>query len=213
MPGSARAGYFHAMRILRMLPMGAAFALAVLCVLPLGARAQTGEALTPADTEAQQMGLQMAIACNPRRQGELQGSESTVRRASDALPGTAVFSRTAEGTFLSLEQYDEAFEGHCLVFGWFGGAYALGRHPISRLSMRAMEEEQASGVRSFYTWGAVRSTAENVMLMVDSGSVEILTIEQGRIIGTFELTGALVDGNTRAGEVTWSGSFSAVEGE
>jgi hypothetical protein len=188
-----------------------AFALAVLGALPVALGAQT--ALTPADTEAQQMGLQMAIACNPRRQGELQGSESTIRRTSDALAGTAVYSRTAEGTLLSLEQYDESLEGHCLVFGWFGGAYAIGRHPVDQLSMRAMEEEQASGERSFYSWGAVRSTAENATLLVESGTVEILTVEPGRVTGTFELTGALVEGNSRTVAVTWSGSFSAVEGE
>lgn len=198
-----------------MTKLGSILVVGVTMALPMSLRAQalTGPGLSPADTEAQSMGLQMAIACNPRRQGELQGSESTVRRASDALAGTAVYSRTAEGTFLSLEQYDESLEGHCLVFGWFGGAYAVGRHPISRLSMRAMEEEQASGERSFYGWGAVRSTAENLVLMVESGSVEILTVEQGRITGTFELMGALVEGNARAGEVTWSGSFNAVEGE
>jgi hypothetical protein len=191
-----------------MTKLGSTLVFGVTLALPMALLAQE-----PADIEAQQMGLQMAIACNPRRQGEIQGSESTVRRASDALAGTAVYSRTAEGTFLSLEQYDEALEGHCIVFGWFGGAYAIGRHAISRLSMRAMEEEQASGERSFYSWGAVRSTTENSMLMVESGSVEILTIEPGRVTGTFELRGALVEGTARAGEVTWSGSFSAVEGE
>lgn len=45
---------------------------------------------------------------------------STIRRADDALTGTANLSRGAEGRFLSLEQYDEAREGHGLVLGWFG---------------------------------------------------------------------------------------------
>jgi hypothetical protein len=192
----------------------APFALVAALLIPSGARGQAATGtLTREEAEAQQMGLQMAFACNPRRQGELQGSESTVRRASDALAGTAVFSRTAEGTFLSLEQYDEALEGHCLVFGWFGGDYAPGRYAIQQLSMRAMEEEQASGERSFYTWGAVRSTGENSMLMVQSGTIEILTFELGRLIGTFELTGFLVEGSARGADATWSGSFSAVEGE
>jgi hypothetical protein len=187
--------------------------LTALAVLSMWTPALAQSSLTPADIEAQQMGLALAVGCNPRRQGELIGSESTIRRAADALSGTAVYSRTAEGTLLSLENYDEALEGHCLVLGWFGGDYATGRHAITPLSMRAMEEEQASGVRSFYAWGAVRSTAESAMLNVQSGTIEILTVEPGRVTGTFELTGFLVEGTARTGDVTWSGSFSAVEGE
>lgn len=196
------------------LPRWAPFAFAATLLVAGDVRGQAAaRALTREETEAQQMGLQMAVACNPRRQGELQGSESTIRRPTDALAGTAVYRRTAEGTFLSLEQYDEALEGHCLVFGWFGGDYAPGRYAIHQLSMRAMEEEQASGERSFYTWGAVRSTGESSMLMVQSGTIEILTFEPGRLTGTFELTGFLVDGSARGADVTWSGSFSAVAGE
>lgn len=193
----------------------AASGLAALMLMPLPGYAQAGpaSALTPQDNEAQQMGLQMAVACNPRRQGEVVGSESTIRRASDALAGTAIFSRSAEGTLLSLEQYDEALEGHCLVFAWFGGDLAPGRYRITRLSMRAMEEEQASGERSFYTWGAVRSTGENSMLLAESGMLEILSTEPGKITGSFELSGFLVDGTSRGDDVAWSGSFSAVEGE
>jgi len=157
--------------------------------------------------------MALAVGCNPRRQGELVGSESTIRRATDALAGTAVYSRSAEGTLLSLENYDESLEGHCLVFGWFGGDYATGRHAIAQLSMRAMEEEQASGVRAFYAWGAVRSAAEQSTLMVQSGHIDVVSVEAGRVTGTFELTGYLVVGNERTGDATWSGSFSAVEGE
>lgn len=159
------------------------------------------------------MGLEMAIACNPRRQGGVQGSESTIRRASDALAGTAILNRTAEGTFLSLERYDEALDGHCLVFGWFGGDLAPGRYGIAQLSYRAMEDELTSGERFFYTWGAVRSGGEDSMLIGRTGTVEISAIESGRITGTFELAGFLVEGSTRTGEVTWAGSFNAVEME
>ncbi len=159
------------------------------------------------------MGLQMAVACNPRRQGETVGSESTIRRANDALTGTAILSRGAEGTFLSLEQYDEALEGHCLVFGWFGGDLAPGLYRVARLSMQAMEEEQASGDRSFYSWGAVRSSGENSMLLAESGTLEISSVEQGRVTGRFELRGFLVEGGARGDGITWAGTFNAVEGE
>ena len=182
-------------------------------LVPVAAHAQAAStpALSREESEAQSMGLEMAIACNPRRQGEVQGSESTIRRASDALSGTAILSRTAEGTFLSLEQYDDALEGHCLVFGWFGGDLAPGRYAIAQLSYRAMEDEVTTGERSFYTWGAVRSATDNSMFMGRTGSVEISAIEGGTITGSFELTGFLVEGSTRTGEVTWAGSFRAVE--
>jgi hypothetical protein len=189
--------------------------LALCALAPTGGQlsAQAGAPMTREETEAQSMGLQMAFACNPRRQGEVQGSGSTVRRATDALSGTAILSRTAEGTFLSLEQYDDALEGHCLVFGWFGGDLALGRYPIKQLSYRAMEDELASGERSFYTWGAVRTSGESTMLMTRSGTVQIIAIEGGRVRGTFELAGTLVEGSAHAGEVSWAGSFDAVEME
>ncbi len=194
-------------------PVVLAFAAALVGFLaPPAAHAQAPatSALTRDESEAQEMGLEMAFACNPRRQGEVVGSESAVLRAADALAGTAILSRTAEGTFLSLEQYDDALEGHCLVFGWFGSDLAPGRYPIAQLSMSAMEEEQASGVRSFYVWGAVRSTAENAMLVARSGSLEILGVDAATVTGTFELVGFLVAESTRAGDASWSGSFSAV---
>ncbi|MBM4185162.1 MAG: hypothetical protein FJ207_13260 [Gemmatimonadetes bacterium] len=183
---------------------------ALVLLLPVRAYAQSGTALTREELEAQSMGLEMAIACNPRRQGEVQGSESTIRRQADALAGTAILSRSAEGTFLSLEQYDDALEGHCLVFGWFGGDLATGRYPIIQLSYRAMEEEQSSGERSFYAWGAVRASQENSMIMALSGTLEVLSVEASAISGTFELAGFLVEGSARTGDVRWAGSFSAV---
>lgn len=158
------------------------------------------------------MGLELAVACNPRRQGLTEGSQSTIRRESDALAGTAILNRSAEGTFLSLEEYDEALEGHCLVFGWFGGDLAPGSYRISRLAYRTMEEDLASGSRSFFSWGAVRAREENSMLVAESGTLEIMTVEQGRITGSFELTGFVIDDGART-DVVWAGSFSAVEGE
>ncbi len=189
-------------------------ALAAALLTPATAHAQdpAGPALTPEEREANEMGTAMAIACNPRRQGLTEGSQSTIRRGPEALRGTAIVSRSAEGTFLSLEEYDEALEGHCLVFGWFGGDLAPGSYRISRLAYRTMEEELASGDRSFFTWGLVRARGENSMLVAGSGTLEIQTVEPGRITGTFELTGFVVDGAVRT-DVSWAGSFSAVEGE
>ena len=191
---------------------GLALVAGVLMPSPAHAQGAPGATLTPEELEAQQMGLEMAIACNPRRQGLTEGSQSTIRRGPEALRGTAISSRSAQGTFLSLEEYDDALEGHCLVFGWFGGDLAPGSYRITRLAYRAMEEELASGNRSFFTWGAVRAREENSILVAESGTLEILTVEPGRITGTFELTGFVVDGATRT-DVAWAGSFSAVEGE
>ncbi|MSR19931.1 MAG: hypothetical protein EXR91_03000 [Gemmatimonadetes bacterium] len=192
----------------------AGVALAGAMLMPASARAQSGAGptLTPEEREAQQMGLELAVACNPRRQGLTEGSQSTIRRESDALAGTAILNRSAEGTFLSLEEYDEALEGHCLVFGWFGGDLAPGSYRISRLAYRTMEEDLASGSRSFFSWGAVRAREENSMLVAESGTLEIMTVEQGRITGSFELTGFVIDDGART-DVVWAGSFSAVEGE
>jgi hypothetical protein len=192
----------------------AGLAFTAMALIPISVRAQAAAAptLTSEEREAQQMGLEMAVACNPRRQGLTEGSQSTIRRESDALSGTAIVSRSAEGTFLSLEQYDEALEGHCLVFGWFGGALAPGRYRISRLAYRTMEEELASGSRSFFSWGAVRAREENSMLVAASGTLEILTIESGATTGSFDLTGFVIDAGVRT-DVVWAGSFRAVEGE
>ena len=200
------------MKILSPCVAGLAFLASMLMPTTAFAQSDAGPTLTPEEREAQQMGLEMAIACNPRRQGLTEGSQSTIRRGPEALRGTAISSRSAQGTFLSLEEYDDALEGHCLVFGWFGGDLAPGRYRISRLAYRAMEEELASGDRSFFSWGAVRAREENSILVAESGELSILTVEPGRITGTFELTGFVVDGAART-DVVWAGSFSAVEGE
>ena len=183
-------------------------------LIPAAARAQDAAVppLTPEEREANNMGVEMAIACNPRRQGLTQGSQSTIRRESDALAGTAILSRSAQGTFLSLEEYDDALEGHCVVFAWFGGDLAPGTYRISRLAYSTMEEEVASGDRSFFSWGLVRARGENSMLVAASGTLEIATVEAGRMTGSFELAGFVVDGAVRR-DVVWEGSFTAVEGE
>jgi hypothetical protein len=51
--------------------------------------------------------------------------------------------------------------------------------------------------------------------VVESGTVDIAVGESGRITGTFELRGFLVDGGSSrwTGDAAWAGSFSALEGE
>ncbi|MGE0158583.1 MAG: hypothetical protein AB7T31_04170 [Gemmatimonadales bacterium] len=182
--------------------------------LPSAVRAQTaGTALTAEQREAQAMGLEMAFACSPRRHGEATGSTSTIRREADALAGTAVHFSSIEGTFLALEEYDEALDGHCLVFGWWGGDLAPGTYAVAPLAMSAMEQEQMSGEHAFYSWGAVRTTGENMMILVESGSLTLERVEAGLVTGSFELAGFAIEGNARGAALRWAGSFSAVEGE
>jgi len=189
--------------------------LAVLAVawLPTLAAAQSGPALSPEEQEAQQMGLEMAFACSPRRHGEATGSASTIRRGADALAGTAVYFESIEGTFVALEEYDEALDGHCLVFGWWGDELAPGTYPVARLSMRAMEEEEMSGEHSFFSWAAERATGGMTMIVVESGTVTIDAIGPGSITGSFEITGFALQGDTRGETVRWAGTFNGVEGE
>jgi hypothetical protein len=199
--------------MIRPARLSAAVALAA-AVLSTHLEAQaTGPALSAAEQEAQAMGLQMAFACSPRRHGEATGTTSTIRRESDALAGTAVYFRSIEGTFVALEEYDAALNGHCLVFAWWGDELAPGTYPVARLAMSAMEEEETSGEHSFYAWGAVRTTGENVMIVVESGSVTLETIEPGRFSGSFEIDGFAVVGSAKGSAVRWAGTFSGIEGE
>src|SRR5689334_1058725 len=118
---------------------------ATLLSLPTSLRAQgppAAAALTPEEREAQDMGLQMAFACSPRRHGLATGSSSTIQGEPAPLSGTAVYFSSIEGTFVALEQYNDQLDGHCLVFGWWGDTIAPGTYPITQLSMRAMEEEE-----------------------------------------------------------------------
>jgi hypothetical protein len=181
--------------------------------LPAPSAAQTASALTREEREAQAMGLEMAFACSPRRHGEAAGSTSTIRREADALPGTAIYFRSIEGLFVALEEYDDALEGHCLVFGWWGGDLTAGTYPVARLAMSSMEAEQTSGEHAFYAWGAVRSTGENFMILVESGSVTIETFGPGGFTGSFEIDGFMIEGDARGAELRWAGSFSGIEGE
>ena len=182
--------------------------------IPASSGAQASDpALTPDEREAQAMGLEMAFACSPRRHGEATGSTSTIRRETDALAGTAVYFGSIEGSFIALEEYDEALEGHCLVFGWWGDEFTPGTYRVARLSMGAMEQEESSGEHSFFAWGAVRSTGENMMILVESGSLTLETVGPEGFTGSFEIEGIVLEGNERGPELRWAGSFSAVEGE
>jgi hypothetical protein len=193
-----------------------AFGLALVASLSwsLPARAQdtAPRRLTLEEAEAYQMSLEMAFACSPARHRRLEGSESTIRRATDALAGTAAHFHSVDGTFLVLERYGEELDGHCLVLGWFGGPLEPGRYEIDRLAMDAVEAEVATGQYAFFGMSAVRTPDENALLVVESGSLDIATMESGTVEGTFELAGFLVDGAgaNRTGAATWAGSFRAV---
>ena len=199
-----------------MKPTPAALALLVTLLAPTTARAQ-GEPprrLTPRESESYQMSLELMFACSPYRHRRAEGSQSTIRRASDALSGTAVHFSSVEGTYLVLERYDDELDGHCLVIGWFGGPLEPGSHRIGQLAMATVEAESSTGDHSFFSMSAVRTPQENSILIVESGSLDIASVDGGNVTGTFELTGFLVDGagTDRVENVTWAGSFVAVEG-
>jgi hypothetical protein len=170
-------------------------------------------ALTREESEAQQMGLEMAFACSPRRHGLAAGSTHTIERDPAPLSGTAVYFSSIEGTFVALEEYDDQLDGHCLVFGWWGGAIAPGTYPIARLSYRALEEEEMAGEHSFFSWGAVRANNGMSMVLIESGSLTIDNFAPGSIAGSFELTGFVLEGNAKGDAMTWRGTFSGVAGE
>jgi len=193
-----------------MIPRTTLLAGLLALAVPVPSAAQT--ALTSEEREAQAMGLEMAFACSPRRHGEATGSTSTIRREADALAGTAIYFSSIEGTFVALEAYDDSLDGHCLVFAWWGGDLAPGTYPVARLAMSAMEAEQTSGEHAFYAWAAVRTRSENVMILVESGSVTLDTFGPGAFTGSFEITGYVLEGEARGRELRWSGSFSGIEG-
>ena len=190
-----------------------ALAAALAVAAPLGAQ-DVFRRVTLEESEAYQMSLELAFACSPYRHRRAEGSQSTIRRASDALSGTAIHFSSVEGTYLVLEQYDEELDGHCLVIGWFGGPLEPGRHRVGQLAMSTVEEEVEAGDHSFFSMSAIRRPQENAVLVVESGTLDIASMESGRVSGTFELSGFLVDGSgaNRIADVTWAGSFLAVEG-
>jgi hypothetical protein len=202
--------------MLSRLPSGVVPLLTVAIVAPHAAQAQGAEPrrLTLEESESYQMSLELAFACSPYRHRRAGDSESTIRRQADAIPGTAIHFTSIEGTYVVLERYDEELDGHCLVLGWFGGSLEPRRYEVGRLAMSAVEEQSTSGQHSFFGMSLVRRPGENVMLVVETGVLEIASLEGGRVTGTFELTGFLADGNgvNRVGGASWSGSFTAVLG-
>jgi hypothetical protein len=172
------------------------------------------DALSPAESAAYQMSREFSFLCNPERHRSLTAlTRSMVRRDGDSMEGTAALLRTAEGTFLIVEGYDEQLFGHCLVIGWFGGALEPGTYPIGRLAMETLEEELAAERHSFFTMPAVRTDQENSILVTEAGSLEIERTERGGLEGTFEFTGVAVDRGRRGGTATWEGRFSAADVE
>jgi hypothetical protein len=59
----------------------------------------------------------------------------------------------------------------------------------------------------------VRSTGENFMILVESGSVTLATFGPGGFTGSFEIDGFMIEGDARGAELRWAGSFSGIEGE
>ena len=157
------------------------------------------------------MGLTLLSFCNPQRHRAMGASVSTIEREPAPLVGTASFLRSAEGTFLVLERYDEELAGHCMVLGWFGGDLEPRPYPIRRLAMSALEAEVASEDRSFYGMAAVRTPDENSMFVTESGTLVVSTMDGGGLTGTFQLSGFVLNGAERNDGVALSGSFSALE--
>jgi hypothetical protein len=190
------------------------FVAALLAALPAPSLAQTGSGpeLAPAEAEAYQMGLEMTFVCNPSRHRTMTTiSSSSISRPAGTLPGTAAFLRSAEGSFLVLEGYDEQMAGHCMVLAWFGGDLEPGRYPIRRLAMDAMEEEVAAPSHSFFTLGAVRSPDESSVLVADSGTLSLDSMDSGTLKGSFDVRGFVVAGGARTDGVSWEGTFTALE--
>ena len=169
--------------------------------------------MTPAESEAYQMSLEMTFVCNPQRHRSMQESESMIRRQTGDLAGTAAYLRSAEGTFLVLEGYDEDQAGHCLVLGWFGGDLEPGSYEVRALSMSVLEEEVDADSHSFFVFSAVRAPDESATLVTQRGSVAIESIEDGTVSGSFELAGFTVSSQERVNDVALEGSFRAFEGE
>jgi hypothetical protein len=192
----------------------ARLALATPWLIPAGVGAQSGAAsttLTPDEAEAYQMSLTLAGSCSPPRHRKMTDSESTIQRSSDQLTGTASVVRGVEGTFLVLEKYDEDLEGHCLVLGWFGGPLAPGRYAIHELLGTTVEADVNADPHSFFSMFAIRSSAESSLLVVESGTVDLSTVEPGKVAGTFDLSGFSVQESTRGDDGSLQGSFDALE--
>lgn len=169
--------------------------------------------MTPPETEAYELGLEMSFLCSPERHSAIPESESVIERSAGDLPGTAAFVRSFEGTFLVLEAYDQNQAGHCLVLAWFGVELDPGRYPVERLGMATMEEQVASEEHTFFTFSAVRAATESATFVTDSGSVEIEAMDRGTVTGSFELAGFTINTQERVDDVVLEGSFTAVERE
>ncbi|SVB58628.1 uncharacterized protein METZ01_LOCUS211482 [marine metagenome] len=166
--------------------------------------------LTSQEAEAYEMSPALGVGCNPRRHNSIEGSESLIERDAGPLPGTAAFYHNFEGTFIVLEAYDEDFWGHCLVFTWFGGPLSAGSYQINQLAMERLESQLDVQEHAFFSMAALRNPDENPVLVAESGTLDLSTVESGSMTGGFDLTGFLLDGPTRIDDVVWSGTFRAV---
>lgn len=186
------------------------FVACLLWVLPGHVVAQAPP-LSPQDAEAHQMSLTLGVGCNPRRHNAMEGSESLIERDSGPMSGTAAFYHDIDGTFLVLEEYDEQYNGHCLVFSWWGGPLEPGSYRIRQLSSDVLMAEEEADDHSFFGMSAVRTQTENSVLVIESGALEIDEMAEGAPVGTFTLSGFTVEGEERTDGVTWTGSFRAIE--
>ena len=188
--------------------------LALACTLPAPVLAQAGAGapiMTPGEAEAQEMGLTLASFCSPARHRAMGESQSVVDRGAEPLTGTASFLRSAEGTFLVFEHYDESLEGHCVVLGWFGGDLVSGPYRIQALAMSSLEAEVMGENRSFYAMAAVRTADESSIFVTEAGTLEIGTVEAGGLTGSFSLEGFVIEGDVRTDGMGWTGTFTARE--
>ena len=189
--------------------------LAVALTLPASARGQAagGPQMTEPELEAYEMSTQLTFVCSPQRHASMPASESTIRRPAGPLEGTAAYLRSAEGTFLVLEGYNENAAGHCMVFAWFGGDLAPGAYEVRQLSMAAMEEEAGTDRHSFFTFSAVRAADESATLVSQGGFLRIDSVSSGAVSGSFELSGFTVNSEERVDGVRLAGAFTALAGD
>ena len=191
-------------------------ALGVTVAHPSGVSSQTGipvPGLSAEQAEAFTMGREMGFNCNPRRHNTIVGSESLIEGDGDPRTGTAGYVRTAEGTFLVLERYDEQMDGHCLVFAWFGGELEAGAYTVRGLSYAAVEEEVGAERQSFFGTSALRTDGQNSSVIVTSGTLELSTVQSGKMTGSFDLSVFHYDGVERSDDGVWEGFFVAVESD
>ncbi len=191
-------------------PVGVA--LAALSLIPAPGLGQVGGTFTTGEAEAREMSMSLAVGCSPRRHNSVPESESVIQRDEGSLIGTATYFTSIDGQFIVLEEYDEELLGHCLVFGWFGGSLEAGSYRIRQLAYATVEQEFAAGDHSFFSMSAVRNAEEDSVFVIEAGTLLIDDMANGGMLGSFDVSGFVVEGRDRRDGVTWTGSFRALDG-